>query len=62
MDLTNPKVRLILAITCLVVFFIGAGLCIYWYGWKLFLVLFILQFSWNLDNALKNSRNQRPER
>lgn len=61
MDLTNPKVRLIIAITSLVVFCIGAGLCLYWYDWKLLLILFILQFSWNLDNALKISRYQTPK-
>ena len=50
------KARLILAIIALVSFFIAIGLCLYWYDWKLLVILFILQFSWNIDRELKNTR------
>ncbi|MFA6090058.1 MAG: hypothetical protein WC755_09455 [Candidatus Woesearchaeota archaeon] len=55
----NTRTRIIIAITALVSFFIAVGLCLYWYDWKLIVILVILQFSWNLDNMLKATRIQK---
>jgi len=58
MDMLNPKTRLILALVALGSFLVACGLCLYWYDWKLIVILFILQFSWNIDNQLKMTRNK----
>ena len=40
----------LLFILALITMGIGAWLCLKWYDWKLFLIIFIFQFANNLGN------------
>ncbi len=42
------------AVLSLVLMFIGFGLAIYWYGWRLAVVNFILMWALNVDNSVRD--------